>query len=246
MSREERQERQRAYALERSGQDDSQPQRARPRLGGSVALPASGNAADLFSVSVDDLTPEERAGAGWCVRLGVPDAIPATGEYDVHELIVELTIVAGGTAYSIEVNAFPGATIFLAGEQISAKVKWGIAPASVPPDGTPLRWQLARGMCQTKAVRAFTVQAAATLGLVPTFATGFAIFSGSLNITEDIQLDFATHTGAARVIQHFGKSDLLQVIAAFSPVPPGASAWRWNTATAAPVRLAFNLGGSQW
>lgn len=243
MSRETRQEQERGYARER-GLDETQPQRARPRLGGSSPLPASGAAAELFTVSIDDLTREERAGAGWCVRLGVPDPIPATGDYDLHELIAELTVMVAGTAYAIEINAFPGALVHLVGEQISARVKWGIAPASVPPD-TAIRWQLARGSCETRAVRAFTFDAAPSVGLVPIFATGFAIYTGELDPLEDIQLEFVTHEGSTRVLQHYSREDLLQVVGAFAPLPPGASAWRWLTATAADVRIAFTLGDQE-
>lgn len=233
-------ERQKGYARERDLELE-QPKRQRPRLGGESPLPASGAASELFLIQAEDLSVAERAAAGWAVRLGVPEPLPATGEYDAHELIVELTVTVGGTAHVVEVNAFPGATVHLVGEQISGRLKWGVAPVEVPPAATLLRWQVARGLCPTRAVRAFTVEGATT-GAVPPFATGFALFSGDDDITEDIQLDFATHAGATRVIQHYTAEDLLQVVSAFSPVPPGASEWRWLTATASPARLVFSLG----
>lgn len=230
-------ESERAYARERVG---APPQRMRPRLGGTVPLPPRGAASDLFLVTVDDLSSEERAAPGWCLRLGVPDAIPETEDFDMHELVAEITIAQGGTTYVIEANAFPGATLHLAGEQLSARVKWGTDPVSVPP-ASAVRWQLARGQCQTRAVRAFTVLAP-TVGIVPPFATSFALFSGAADVVEDIQLDFAVHANSSRVIQHYTRRDLLQAFAAYNPLPPGASSWRWLTETGGPVRLVFNIG----
>lgn len=235
-------ERKRGYARERDLELE-QPKRNRPRLGGEAPLPASGAAAELFLVAAEDLAVVERAAAGWCVRLGVPEPVPATGEYDMHELLVELTVMVGGTAHTIEVNAFPGCTVHLVGEQIAGRLKWGVAPVAVPP-GVLLRWQVARGLTPTKAVRAYTVQSAG-VGPVPPFATGFALFSGDADISEDIQIDFATHTSAERVAQHYTREDLLQTVGAFAPLPPGAGEWRWLTATASPVRLVFSLGEQQ-
>lgn len=236
------QEGQRAYARERR-LDETQPQRVRPRLGGEVALPAANVASELFLVTLEDLSIEERGGAGWCVRLGVPDAVPTDQEYDVHELLVELTVTVGGTSHVLEVNAFPGCLVHVVGEQVAAKVKWGIADAIVPT--TPvLRWQVSRGLCPTNAVRAYTVQSTSAVGVVPNFATGFALFSGDDDVTEDIQMDFATHVSATRVIQHYTRPDLLQCLGAFTELPPGASNWRWLTATAEPVRLVFRYGAA--
>jgi hypothetical protein len=232
-------ERQRGYARERR-LDETQPQKVRPRLGGEVLLPAANVASELFLVLLEDLSAEERSAPGWCIRLGVPSDIPADQEYDVHELLVELTVTVGGVSHVLEVNAFPGCVVHLVGEQVSARVKWGIADAIVP--ATPvLRWQVTRGLCATSAVRAYTVQSAG-VGAVPPFATGFALFSGEAAIAEDIQLNFSTHPSATRVIQHYTAPDLLQTVAAFTTVPPGAGEWRWLTATAAPVRLVFALG----
>lgn len=234
-------ERRRGYAVERDLELE-RPKRVRPRLGGESTLPASGASSALFLVQAEDLTVPERAAAGWCVRVGVPEAVPGTGQYDMHELLVEVTITTAGVAHVIELNAFPGSVLHVVGEQISATVKWGTAPVVVPA-GVLLRWQLARGLCETSAVRGYTVQAA-TEGQVPPFATGFALFSGDADVTEDIQLDFATHPDATRVIQHYTRNDLLQTIGAFAPLPPGAGEWRWLTATADPVRLVFSLGGA--
>jgi hypothetical protein len=205
-------------------------------------------------VTLEDLAIEERAGAGWCVRLGMPEPIafqvgllngpedpPDTG-YNIQELLVEFTVTTGGTAYTFEANAFPDCSVHIAGEQISARLKWATSPVWLPPNAS-LRWQVTRGTCQTKAVRAFDVQAP-VMGNVPAFATGFAVFSGDADISENIQLDFATHPGATRLIQHYTKEDLLQVVSAFCPVPPGAAEWRWLTATAEPARLVFSLGDS--
>jgi hypothetical protein len=233
------QERQHAFARGRV-QEDDEPQRARPRLGGSAPLPAPGAATDLFSVALEDLSFAERAAPGWCLRLGVPEAVPTDEEYDVHELLVELTIVVAGVAHALEVNVFPGCTVHVVGEQIAAKLKWGTNAANVPP-GVSLRWQLSRGLCETRAARAYTVQVA-DVGQVPAFATGFALFSGAADVSEDIQLDFATHAGPGRVIQHYTRNDLLQAVGAFAPLPPGAGQWRWLTPTAAPVRLVFSMG----
>jgi hypothetical protein len=194
----------------------------------------------LFSVALEDLSIEERAAAGWCLRFGVPETVPTDEEYDVHELVAELTIVVAGTAHAVEVNVFPGCTVHLVGEQIAARLKWGITPANVPP-GVSLRWQLTRGICPTNASRGYAVQAAPAEGAVPAFATGFALFSGDTDITEDIQLDFLTHTGG-RVIHHYTRNDLLQAVGAFASLPPGAGVWRWQTATASPARLVFALG----
>jgi hypothetical protein len=233
-------ERQRGYARERERDDLEEPQRQRPRLGGDAPLPGSGAAAELFVVPVTDLSIAERAAAGWCVRLGVPEPVPGTGQYDMHELLVELTVLVGGTTHTLEVNAFPGCTVHLVGEQISARMKWATAPVVVPP-ASVLRWQLSRGLCPTTGVRGYSIQAPG-VGLVPPFATGFALFSGDNDISEDIQLDFATHTSATRVLQHYTREDLLQTIAAFAPLPPGAGEWRWVTETASPMRLVFCLG----
>lgn len=233
-------ERTRGYARERRTEDTHEFQRARPRMGGTSPLPASAAAAELFLVSLEDLAIEERAGAGWCVRLGVPDAIPGTGEYDVHELVVEITVTTGGSSHVLEVNAYPGCTVHLVGEQVAARVKWGVAPVVVPPAAS-LRWQVSRGICPTTAVRAYTVQAATT-GLIPSFATGFALFSGDDVVSEDLQMDFATHASATRIIQHYGRADLLQCLGDFAKLPPGAGQWRWLTATAMPVRLVFSFG----
>jgi len=241
MGRFEDQQREHGFARERR-LDETKPERARPRLAGSQPLPASGAASEIFSIALEDLAIEERAQPGWCVRLGVPEDIPTDTAYDLHELIVELTIVVAGTAHALEVNAFPGCTVHLAGEQISARVKWGVTPASVPP-GVTLRWQLTRGLCPTRGTRGYTVQAAPAEGAVPAFATGFALFSGDSDISEDIQLDFLTHVGGI-VIQHYTKNDLLQAVGAFTSLPPGAGVWRWQTATASPARLVFSLGES--
>lgn len=234
----EQDERQRGYAVERE-LEVGEPRRQRPRLGGEVGLPGSGSETDLFLVSVADLSVAERAAAGWCVRVGVPEEVPA-GEYDVHELLVEVTVAAGGTTYTLELNAYPGAVLHVVGEQISAKVKWGIAPVAVPP-GMLLRWQVARGLCATSAVRGYTVQAS-TGGRVPTFATGFALFSGDSDISENIRLQFGTCAGSDRIVQHYTREDLLQTIGAFAPLPPGAGVWSWLEATATEVRLVFSLG----
>jgi hypothetical protein len=236
MTRLDDQEREHAYARGRREGDDERP---RPRLGGSAPLPGDGATSELFSVPLEDLTFAERAAAGWCVRLAVPEAVPADEAYDVHELIAEISIVMGGTAHAIEVNAFPGCTMHLVGEHISARLKWGIAPVNVPP-GVSLRWTIARGLCESRATRAYTVQAA-DVGTVPRFATGFALFSGDDDISEDLQLDFLTHVGG-RVIHHYTRNDLLQTVGAFAPIPPGAGVWSWITATASPVRLVFAMG----
>jgi hypothetical protein len=246
MRLETRIERESGYALERRGDaaKEQRAQRIRPRLAGSVALPPDATtAAEMFLVSLEDLAAEERSTAGWCLRIGVPEVIPSDAEYDVHELVAELTTTVDGMAYTLEANAFPGFTLHLPGEQVSGRLKWGAGPVVVPPAAS-CRWQLSRGDCQTRASRAFTVQAV-TAGIVPAFATAFALFSGADAIAEDIQLDFATHTGAARVIQHFTKNDLLQAVGTFVSLPPGASAWRWLTASAKPLRLAFSLGPEQ-
>lgn len=231
-------EQQREHGYARGREDDDEPQRARPRLAGSAPLPASGATTDLFSVAVEDLTFAERAAGGWCVRFGVPETVPTDEQYDVHELLAELTIAVAGVTHAIEVNVFPGCVVHLVGEQIGAKLKWGTA-ANVPP-GVSLRWQLSRGVSETRAARGYTVQTAAA-GAVPAFATGFALFSGDDDITEDLQLDFLTHVGG-RVIHHYTKNDLLQAVGAFAPLPPGAGVWSWITATASPVRLVFSMG----
>lgn len=247
MSREEELNRQRGYAVPRR-HDSGGPGAVRPnppRMGGATALPASGQSADLFIALADDLPPVDRAGGGWCVRLGVPEVIPAPQPaglgYDMQELLAELTITSGGVSHVLEVNAYPGCTLHLAGEQIAAKVKWGASPVDVPPDAT-LRWQLSRGVCRTTATRGFTLQTAPAAGLVPPFATGFALFSGDSDLSDSIELELATHTEATRVIQHYTTDDLLQVVGQFAALPPGAGAWRWLTATAEPVRLVFCYG----
>lgn len=233
-------ERGRAYARERDLDTEGlQQARLRPRLGGSSPLPASGSSSELFLIQLDDLTREERAAPGWAVRLAVAGTVPNDQPYDLQELLVELTVTMGGTAHAVEVNAFPGATVQLVGEQISGKVIWAKSPVVVP-EGVAIRWQVARGICATTGGRAFTIADAGT-GAVPPFATGFALFSGDPAIDEDIQLDFATHGGGV-VLQHYTKSDLLQAVSSFSPIPPGAGEWRWLTTTGEPMRLVFSLG----
>lgn len=236
---ETREEHERGYARERR-LDETRPQRVRPRLGGTSPLPADGAASELFLVQLEDLTAEERAGAGWCVRIGVPDAIPSNQDYDVHELLVEFTVTMGGATHTLEVNAFPGGTVHLVGEQLAGKLKWA-RPSVVVPPGELLRWQVSRGLCRTTASRAFDVQAATT-GRVPLFATGFALFSADADLTDAIALDFATHGGATRVIQHYTTDDLLQAVGQYAVLPPGAGEWRWLQASTDPARLVFCFG----
>ena len=238
MGRYDEQQRERGYARERR-LDDTKPERARPRLGGASPLPADGSTADLFSVALEDLTIEERAAAGWCLRFGV-DAVPTDGTYDVRELFAEITITVGGTALALEVDVFPGCTVHLVGDQIAARLKWGITPANVPA-GVSLRWQLSRGLCVTNATRGYPVQAGPAVGVVPPFASGFALFSQAADIAEDLQLEFSAYTNGP-VVQHYTRNDLLQAVGAFASLPPGATVWRWLTSTYYPARLVFAVG----
>lgn len=245
---ETRQEKEHGYALERPNDSG----RVRPRLGGTTVLPALAAAADLFLVSLEDLTVAERAAQAWCIRVGVPYPVREFDGYldALPELLVELTVTVAGTAYTLEFNAFPGATIAVVGEQVSAKMKWspeaiatiGTPLELAPPSGGALRWHVSRGWCETNAFRIFKLESAVTHE-TPQFATGFALFtSQETEISENIQLNFFSCVNSNIGIHHYSKEDLLQTFGAYTPIPPGCGAWKWPTEMMHSLRIAFRLG----
>jgi hypothetical protein len=231
--------------------DDARVPRRQPRLGGVAALPALLASADAFSVHLDELLPIERAAAGWCIRLGVPERVPQNSSFQFFELVVELSVSSAGVTHVIEINPYPACTIHVVGDQVAARMKWAphlglieggsgsepIYPSQTPPAAS-LHWQVARGLCATTAVRSFPITEPG-YGDVPLYATGFGIFSPDSAIDEAMRLRFTDVRASGRVLQHYTREDLLQVVGQYAPLPPGAGGWHWMDAPAEPLRLVF-------
>lgn len=224
----------RQQGLIRTGVRDTQQ---RPHLGGLVPLPSPGGFTDVFTASVSQLSPVERAQPGWVLRVTTTDLtddpnVDATGGWRMDALSVEVLSTAGGVQSTVELDIFPATQVFFAADSLQVRLKQRAeaSPLVQPPDSLRIQWSLARGYAPTHAFRTQRVQADAMFhGVVPRLAKAWAWYLPQATLNPiDITADHVfwvfefREIWGGRVLQRLSRADAFYAINAFSAVPPGA------------------------
>jgi hypothetical protein len=213
-------------------------------------MPGAGAVVSLFSANAWELSKaEDRAQPGWCLRLSAPETVRA----DLNQywsslyLLAEVTFATGGVEYTIEIDVAPSAALFVVADTISARLKWQDVKwldtrDPVEPVPGSVSWSLSRGLSPTTATCSRFIRASSSpFGVVPPFATHFALFSphgeafpqtpppaGDLAdlVAMGGGLEFATSDDGGICVQHFVADELLSSFSEYQPIPRGARFWR--------------------